>query len=240
MPRRVLVTRPEPGASATAEALIGAGFEPVIASLTEIVPLPVDPDIDIGAPAVVAVTSANAVRHAPERLLHRIADMLVLAVGEATAQAATAIGCRNVVSGPGDASGLARLVLGRLPAGSTVLYLCGKLRRPDFETALAAGGVTVSALEIYDTRPVDPGSIIPRAEAAGEPLLAVLLHSAEAAKALAQIIQHPEVAHLFAEAVAVAISDRAAAPLRGAFGTRVRVAAEPTDAAMVSVLRAAR
>jgi uroporphyrinogen-III synthase len=240
MTRRVLVTRPEPGASATAEALIAAGFEPVIASLTEIVPLPVDPDIDIGAPAVVAVTSANAVRHAPERLLRRIADMPVVAVGEATAQAATASGCRNVVSGPGDASRLARLVLDRLPAGSTVLYLCGKLRRPDFETALAAGGMAVSALETYDTRPVDPALAIVRAVPPGASLLAVLIHSTESAKALAMSIQHPEVAHLFAEAVAVAISDRAAAPLRGAFGTRLRVAAEPTDAAMVSVLRAAR
>lgn len=238
MTRRVLVTRPEPGASVTAEALKAAGFEPVIASLTEIVGLPVG-EVDVGVAAAVAVTSANALRHAPELLLAGIAGMPVFAVGEATAQAAAANGCRDVVSGPGDAAGLARLVLDRLPAGSTVLYLCGKLRRPDFETVLVAGGMTVSALETYDTRPVDPASAIVRAVPPGAPLLAALLHSTESAKALAMSIQHPEVAHLLADAVAVAISDRAAAPLRGAFGDRLRVALEPTDAAMVSALRAA-
>ncbi|TIX52492.1 MAG: uroporphyrinogen-III synthase, partial [Mesorhizobium sp.] len=41
---RVLVTRPEPGASRTAQRLLDQGFQPILLPLTETVALPVDAD----------------------------------------------------------------------------------------------------------------------------------------------------------------------------------------------------
>lgn len=239
MMRRVLVTRPEPGASATANALRAAGFEPVIASLTEILALRVDGEFEIGAIDAIAATSANALRHAPEQLLARLAGLPLFAVGEATATAATAAGFRNVVSGPGDAPGLAALVQDGIAAGSTVLYLCGKVRRPEFEGAIESADLKIAMLETYDTRSRDPDAGFSRALAAGPPLFAVLLHSSEAAKTLAGLMSRPGVAEVFANAVAVAISARAAAPVQHGFVGRIRVAAEPTDAAMISTLKGA-
>ena len=64
MSQRVLVLRPEPGASATAQALRRMGFEPLVLPLTVIQRL-----TPVFAPSVehdaVIVTSANALRHAP-------------------------------------------------------------------------------------------------------------------------------------------------------------------------------
>ena len=239
MTRRVLVTRPEPGATSTANALRDAGFDPVIASLTEILPLPVDGGTDIGKVDAVAVTSANAIRHTPMRLLSRLAYLPLFAVGDATAEAATAAGFRNVVAGPGDAVGLAGLVRDGMPVGSTILYLCGKVRRPDFERVVESAGLKIAVLETYDTQNRNSKAVFSRILAANSPFFAVLLHSSEASKTLSGIMSQPDVARLLANALVVAISDRAAAPVRDVFAGRLCIAQEPTEAAMMSVLRAA-
>src|SRR5882757_8304646 len=71
---RVLVTRPEPGASRTAIRLEAQGFQPVLLPLTETVMLPVETKTISGVVAV-AVTSANAVRHAPKELIAALAAL---------------------------------------------------------------------------------------------------------------------------------------------------------------------
>lgn len=133
--RRVLVTRPEPGASATARALRSAGFDPVVLPLTEIRPLPI-PETFFPVVDAVALTSANAIRHAPDRLLAEIRTVPVHAVGATSARAAREAGFADVTAGPGDAVGLASAMSQTLAPGSTVLYLCGKVRKPEFEQGL--------------------------------------------------------------------------------------------------------
>jgi uroporphyrinogen-III synthase len=236
--RRVLVTRPEPGASATANALRVAGFEPVVASLTQIVPLPVDAAFDIGGIDAIAVTSANALRHAPEQLLARIAGLPLFAVGQATAEVADEAGFRAVITGPGDAAGLTAIVRDTLPAGSTILYLCGRLRRPDFERAMEVAGLKAAVLETYDTGQRDCDAAILPILAATSPLFAVLLHSSEGAKALSALMSRPDVAHPLTDALLVAISARAAMPVEAMFPGRILVASQPTEAAMIATLRA--
>lgn len=85
----VLVTRPEPGASATARALAGRGFEPIVLPLTRTEPVACGPLGDQAYDAL-ALTSANAIRHASVELTGRAAALPVYAVGEATAAAARA------------------------------------------------------------------------------------------------------------------------------------------------------
>ncbi|TIM00109.1 MAG: uroporphyrinogen-III synthase, partial [Mesorhizobium sp.] len=79
--RRVLVTRPEPGASRTAQRLEDLGFKPILLQLTETVALPVDADRVAANAAAVAVTSANAVRHAPKEISAALAGLPCHAVG---------------------------------------------------------------------------------------------------------------------------------------------------------------
>lgn len=239
MTRRVLVTRPEPGASATASALRRAGFDPVIVSLTAILPLPVDGAFDIDGIDAVAVTSANALRHAPERLLSRLAELPLFTVGEATAAIAGEAGFRRITTGSGDAADLANSLLANVPTRATVLYLCGKVRRPDFERALGADGRKTVLLETYDTGRRDVVDAARQLLGSGSRFHAVLVHSSEAAVALANVLARPDVADLFDEAMLVAISARAAAPVEALFGGQIIIAPQPNDAAMVSMLTTA-
>ncbi len=232
--RRVLVTRPKPGASATARALRLAGFEPVVLPLTEIRPLPAKP-IDTQAIDAVAVTSANALRHASPELLAELAKRPLYAVGEATAEMARDAGFANVSTGSGNAAGLVRLIRDRLKADATVAYLCGRLRRPDFEAGLRGHGIRPIPIETYDTVPMGIGEDT-MGRLGTAPFLAVLVHSAEAAKVLAVLAAHPAYASSLANARLVAISRRAAEPAVSLFPDRVAIAREPTDRAMVEAL----
>src|SRR5687767_7485784 len=97
--RRVLVTRPEPGASETAQRLEALDFMPLKLPLHEIKPLSVNAAVIPTRVAAVAVTSANAIRHAPGELLERLLSVPCFAVGEATATTARAARFSNVTEG---------------------------------------------------------------------------------------------------------------------------------------------
>ena len=234
--RRVLVTRPEPGASATAQALRSAGFDPVVLPLTGIGPLPV-PETGLPAVDAIALTSANAVRHAPASLLATIRAIPVHAVGATSAQAAREAGFANVAAGRVDAAGLASAMSQTLAPGSTVLYLCGKVRKPEFEQRLRSRGIRVIPIETYDTVPAEVTDGEVDKLDSGR-LFAALVHSAEAAKALAALAARPAVARSFETTRLVAISRRAAVPAEAVFAGRIVVAQEPTEAAMIEALAA--
>ena len=104
MNARILLLRPEPGASQSAERARAMGLEPVVAPLFSILSAAWD------APAAgdfdaVLLTSANAARHGGTRLAH-YTHLPCFAVGEATAEAARAAGFAEVHTGPGDAAAL--------------------------------------------------------------------------------------------------------------------------------------
>lgn len=234
--RRVLVTRPEPGASATARALRSAGFDPFVLPLTAIRPLPV-PEAGLPAVDAIALTSANAIRHAPDRFLAAIGTIPLHAVGATSAQAAHDAGFANVIAGPGDAAGLETAMGETFAPGSTVLYLCGKVRRLDFELGLRGRGIRVIPIEIYDTVPADVTADDFHRLNAGH-LFAVLVYSAEATRALAMLATRPAVARSFEDTRLIAISRRAAMPAEAVFAGRIAVAREPTEAAMLEALAA--
>ena len=140
MTRRVLVTRPEPGASATAERLKAMGFVPVVLPLTRIVPVrPPEP----GPCDAVAVTSANALRHAPEDLIASLAKKPLFAVGDATAEAARQAGFADVRAAAGTAADLAAMMGGALPPGARILHLAGRDRTEGFGEDLRRLGFAV-------------------------------------------------------------------------------------------------
>ena len=70
-----------------------------------------------------------------------------------------------------------------------MVYLCGHVRRPVFEEMLAAAGIAVKAIEVYDTVRVEyaPGAAI--SVLGGLPVDAALLYSAAAAEALTELMR---------------------------------------------------
>lgn len=151
MGRRVLVTRPEPGASVTAARLRDAGFEPIILPLSQTRALPVDLSMLPDRIDAVAITSANAVLHLPRELVAALADKRCFAVGRKTAALARDAGFREVVAGPGNALGLAGLIAAELTDDAHLVYLTGRVRLPDFELHLVRSGYRAFVIESYDT-----------------------------------------------------------------------------------------
>jgi uroporphyrinogen-III synthase len=237
MKRRVLVTRPEPGAASTGKKLAALDFEPILLSLSETRPLPVATDAMPKNAAATAITSANALRHAPKELIAALAQLPCHAVGKRTAEAARAAGFLSVHEGPGDAEGLAAVMAAQF-AGRPVLYLCGRVRFAGFERELASAGVSVFPVETYDTITIEYDGNAVAARLGTRPVDAVLLYSAKAAEVMLSLAGQPELAHLFEGATFLCLSDRVAAALAPVDGERIRVSPQPNEQALLGLLPA--
>ncbi len=217
---RVLVTRPQPGADATARRLSALGHEPVVLPLTRTEPL--DALIPGGPFDAVAFTSAAAARYFPASPAEALAGVPVLAVGEATERAARDAGFRDVSAAEGGAAALAQLAVRRLAIGARVLYAAGKVRTGGLDAALSAAGFAVDLVEVYDTVDVDAVAMPPAIDAA-------MVHSAKGAQALSRIAGNYD-GHV------LCISARAAEGLAPRLRARALIAARPEDAAMLAML----
>lgn len=233
--RRVLVTRPEPGASATAARLREIGLEPIILPLTRIEPLHARPPTDATAFDALVLTSANAVRIASGELLASVGTLPCYAVGPATAEVARAAGVNVVLASGGDARSLSADIISRFAGGARLLYLCGRVRTPALETALRDAGIEVEPLEVYDAQATEHASLSLRGRFDERPVDLALVHSPRGGELLADIMSRPELADLFAGTVIVSISAKAAEALAG---REVHVAEEPSEQALLALVKA--
>lgn len=232
---RILVTRPEPGASATATRLQVSGYSPIVLPLTQIKGLAAKWNSALaGADATVA-TSANAIRYAPPEALAMLASKPCFAVGEETALSARDAGFRDVVAGEGDASALAELVIEKTGRSVRFAYLTGRVRRDGFEQRLAHSGRHVEIIETYDTVPIAYSPAKLTAILAGG-TDAVMLYSGKAAEALATL---PDAERHFANATLFGLSDRIGSALPPSWRKRFQAAGTPDEAALFKLLEAA-
>lgn len=229
-PPRVLVTRPEPSASRTAEALRKRGFIPLVLPLTTIQPLATP--VPAYAYSAVLATSANAfvgMAEAPRAL----AALPIHVVGSATAAAAEKVGFTDIRVGSGDAAGLANEILTIRSVEEPLLYLAGRVRRPELEASLLQAGFTLEIIETYDTRQVEPKDAAMRLKAL-EPVDAILLMSVGAAAALRDLHGHDRTA--LQAAPVFCLSPRIAEEVSALSASAPLVAAEPTEGALLDRL----
>lgn len=235
----VWITRPQPGADRTAKSLTQAGFEPLILPLTEI--RACDPDLaieDVRTFDAVAVTSANALRHASDALLEALRGKPVHTVGDATAIEARALGLAPVSSAGGAVDDLAALISEREMPGAAILYLCGRTRTGDLEGKLAKKGVSCRAAEVYETNIVSYMTEFLRDAVKRRAPDAILFHSGLAARTFRDYI-HPSDPQLFDKTNYFVISARVAESLSQAEAIRITVAREPTEEALLAALQSA-
>lgn len=213
---RVWITRARPGAEATAARLTALGFTPLIAPLLEVRALPAD--IDLTGIDALVFTSINAV--AAFTALGPALDRPVFTVGDATARAAREAGFVSVRSADGDLTALAGLIRadGR---GLTLLHPAAAQPAGDL-AALVGDAAKVRTVTVYET--------VETVARAPEEWNAVLIHSPRAGRALAAAA--PDVAGR----LGCAISEAAAAPLAPLGFAEVRVAAAPTEDALLAAL----
>lgn len=187
--RRVLILRPEPGATETAERARAIGLDPVVAPLFTVHPLPWTAPETVEA---VLMTSANAARHGREGL-KRLLHLPCYAVGEATAAAARSAGFTDVRTGPGD--GAAAVTTMAADGVESALHLCGRDHIP-----LDHPRIAVERRIVYEAVAAEALPEAARA-AIGEGAV-VLLHSPRAAALFARLV--PERKGLRAAAISPA------------------------------------
>lgn len=236
---RVLVTRPEPGASRTAAALDAAGIEAIICPFTQTVDLPVSGAAiaDAARADAVAVTSAKALTHAPSALIDALRAKPVFAVGDATAQAAQAVGMGDVRSADGDAIALAGLMESAIAADAPVAYLCGRVRTGDLERRLSETGRTIALIETYTIQKVSHLTDKIMEALRDDDLDGILLHSGMSARLLAEVIAVTNQIQLIEKKAFFTISDRAGEPLAATADATIIAAPAPRDDALIDTVR---
>ena len=213
---RVLILRPEPGASESAERARALGLDPVVAPLFTIRPVPWQPPED-GFDAVL-LTSGNAARHGGPAL----GPLLALpchAVGEATAEAARQAAFSEVIAGPSDGAA----ALEQMAAHGVIraLHLCGRDHVP-----LSHPRVSLERRIVYAADAVE-GLPPAAAEAVASGAL-VLLHSPRAAALFAKLAGPRET-------VRIAAISAAAAAAAGEGWAERGIAARPRDQALLEL-----
>lgn len=236
MTRRVLVTRPQPGADATAARLAAMGFVPVVLPLTRIVAIEPAPAPDPEKHDAVVATSANALRHAPPRLLAALAARPLFAVGDATAGFARESGFRDVRSASGTAIDLAAAIDAALRPGARLLHLAGTERTAGFDEALRRSGFAVEIAETYRAAEISHTTDFLKSALSDGPIWGALAFSERGGRLLAKLSARASAREHFEKTSFFCISDKAAAPLRAFAGSRIAVSSAPTEDGVLALL----
>jgi uroporphyrinogen-III synthase len=213
---RVIVLRPEPGATETVERARGLGLEATAVPLFAIEPLEWEAPEPSSFDALL-LTSANAVRSAGEQLKD-LRGLPVHAVGKATGDAAREAGFDIASSGDAGAERLLR----SLEADMKLLHLCGEDR-----TSPEGARQQITAIPVYRSHAIEPA---PNLEAAGAAV--VLVHSPRAGKRLGELAGEQG---LDRKNISLAAISAAAADEAGEGWKVVEHAERPTDDAVLAL-----
>ena len=212
---RVLVLRPEPGATATLRRARERGLEAQAVPLFEVEPVewavPDPRDFD-----ALLLTSANAVRQGGPGL-QALRELPVHAVGEATARAARDAGFAVATIGDWDVNRL----LGSINPDVNLLHLCGEHR-----TVPDAARQAITPIPVYRARAregVDIGA------AAGS---LVLIHSSRAGERFAELVDAQAIER---RSIIIAAISQVAAEAAGSGWDAVETAASPTEDALLAL-----
>jgi uroporphyrinogen-III synthase len=150
---RLLITRPEPDASALAQELRDLGHEPVLQPLLEYRSLDFDANPLKMAEALI-VTSGNALRALQEKLkIEDIAHVPLFCAGEETARRASRAGFSCFAATARTAEELAAKIANHCRKGSRLIHVTGEHQAFDLGGALAREGVSLFTLGVYDMLP---------------------------------------------------------------------------------------
>jgi len=208
---RLLVLRPEPGASATVVKARERGLNAAAVPLFEIEPI----EWEAPEPARfdgLLLTSANAVRCGGPQI-EALRGLKVYAVGEATADAAREAGFDIASAGE---AGVDRL-LGSMEPDLKLLHLCGQDRREPGEARQS-----ITAVTVYRSKPIEQPDL-----SAGANSVA-LIHSPRAGRRFAELVSDKA-------SIAIAAISRAAADAAGQGWMSVAVADSPSDDALLAL-----
>jgi uroporphyrinogen-III synthase len=220
MSRAIAVLRPEPGNTATAAAIEALGLTAIRLPLFEVHAIDWTPP-DVTRFDALLLTSANAPRHAGPGLA-ALRGLPVHAVGDATAAAARDAGLEVVAVG--DRDGAALVAAAAASGVQRALLLGGRDR------AVEEHPIIAEAIAVYASEPVAV-ALEALDQLAGS---VVLLHSARAARRVADLIDR---AGIDRRTVRLAAISAAAAAAAGGNWEGIAAAASPDDATLIQLAR---
>lgn len=234
---RLLVTRPQPDAARTADALRRHGHEVMLAPLLAPETVAHPPFANAEAYAGILVTSANALRALDAEEIAALAGRPLLAVGEATAEAARACGFGDVAAAGGDAVSLADEALTRF-AGATrpLLYLAAADRARDLETMPALRGVAIETVVIYRMHKAQAFADDIRAALAAGRIDGVLHYSRRTAEAYLDCAVAGGIEAAALAPVQYCLSPAIGEVLSSASAEDVRIAEAPREESLISLV----
>lgn len=207
--KKLLLLRPEPGLSASADHARSLGISVVTCPLFAVAPLAWTAP-DPAHFAALLLTSANAVRHAGPQLA-KLATLPVLAVGRATADAARTAGLRVTKVGEGGAQQL----IDSLAGSPRLLHLAGEDHGP-----IASHRVTT--LAVYRAGTIDAPDLPEVTD------MVIAVHSPRAGARLAELVDARS------DTMIAAISE-AAALACGSGWRALEWSPKPTDSALLAL-----
>jgi uroporphyrinogen-III synthase len=231
---RLLVTRPEPDAAHTAQAVRARRLDVLLAPLFAVQTIAADLASSYDA---VLMTSANAARAlAAHPRVNEIAHLPCLTVGARSADAARGAGFTDVVSADGALGDLVETVAARFGTSHQLLYLAGEDRAGDLAGALARHGIAVETAVVY--RAVAAGRLPPELTQAlvSSNLDGALHYSPRSVQTLLRLAGEAGVGDALLDLTHYCLSDAVAAALREAGATRIKVAARPDENALLALL----
>jgi uroporphyrinogen-III synthase len=208
--RRLLVLRPEPGASSTLARAKTLGLEAIAVPLFEIEPIAWNTP-DASAFDGLLLTSANTIRHGGAQI-GELSALPVYAVGQATSEAARDVGLTIAATGDSGVDAL----LNSIDRDLRLLHLCGEDRRNP-----SGARQHVTSLPIYRAK-------IIKADLGGVDDAVALIHSPRAGERFAKLV------HDRSAIAVVAISAAAAEAVGGGWQT-VEATEQPTDEALLAL-----
>jgi len=226
-----VITRTEPGAHATAEAVRELGLTPLImpAARVEITPA----TLDLTGVQALLMTSAAAARAI--QVTERLKVLPLYAVGDATAEAAVAAGFETVISAGGDGATLAVLAADRMsPRQGALLHLRGREVAGDVTGMLRACGFEARHVEVYATHdhPDFKANIMAELSKQGG---FILIHSPAGARRLAAAVSDAEID--LGAWRAVGLSSACIKPLEELGFKTINIADSPDEEALMEALR---
>jgi len=232
---RLLVTRPEPDATRTAETLRARGHEVLVAPLLATLTIAAD---FAGPYDGVLMTSANAARAlAAHPRARELTGLTCFTVGARTAEAARTSGFIETVSAEGALGDLVDLVTTKFDRSARLVYLAGEDRAGDLAGELAKRGIAVDTAVIYQAvaaeklpahaaQALQQGSLDGALHYSRRSAVTLLAHAGQAGavNALRNLTHY-------------CLSADVAAPLREAGAARIAVAARPDEASLLALLQ---
>lgn len=230
--RRVLITRPAADAAPLKAALEARGFSVLLEPLLTIRHR-AGPELDLDDVGGLLFTSANGVRAFAERSRRR--DLTAHAVGEATAEAASAAGFARVHSAGGDVGDLAAMVVGLAESG-VLVHAAGSAVAGDLSGLLQKAGFEVRREVLYEAEKSTALSDETRKTIAAGEVDLVLFFSPRSAASFVSLAQAAGLQGAFDGIEAVCLSPAVAEAASGLDWRRVTVASAPDRASLLAAL----